>query len=107
MNKFILAFLLFSSCYQLSQEKIDQATQIQLEERKKNYFTSRLDDCTRNIQKEAQSIADSLLRIESKQSKMDSIRAPHDTLKPMKPELVFPDYKKPTKSKLDSSKSGK
>lgn len=50
---------------------------------------------------DAQSIADSILRIESKQAKMDSIKVPYDTSRPLQPEVQFPEYKKPKRDSLN------
>ncbi|MEO6190495.1 MAG: hypothetical protein ABIO44_09245 [Saprospiraceae bacterium] len=106
MNKYIifLIFLGLSSCYKLKQENIDLAVKQQLEERRTNFLQEKLSICTREIYSKAQTFADSILRIESKQAKLDSILFPHDTLKPSKPEVLFPDYKKPLRKGKDSLK---
>ena len=95
-------FLGLSSCYKLKQEDIDQAVKRQLEERRINFLREKLTICTREVYSKAQTFADSILRIESKQAKMDSILFPHDTLKPTRPEVLFPAYKKPLRKGKDS-----
>lgn len=84
---------------------ISAEVQRQFEERKNSLLTERLSQCTRQMYKDAQSLADSILRIESKQSKMDSIKVPYDTLRPIKPDINFPDYKKPTRDSIIGRKN--
>ena len=45
---------------------------------------------------------DSTLRYNSKNLKFDSILVPHDTNRPIKPEITFPQYNKPERPKFDS-----
>ncbi len=98
LNKFflILTLILFQ-CSSPSAEDVKNEVDKQYNEKKSNLMMDRISQCQRQLYKDAQTIADSVLRIESKQSKLDSIKVPHDTLRPTKPELQFPDYKKPTR----------
>ena len=77
------------------QTRIEAAAKAQLEERQANQLRERMAACTRVIYSEAQGRADSILRIESKEAKLDSITVPHDTMRPARPELDFPEYSAP------------
>ncbi len=91
----IILLLLFCSCYELSPSRIEEETAKLLENRRQTYLNERMLECTRSLYSKAQTIADSILKIESRNSKLDSITVPHDTAKPTKPELMFPAYHKP------------
>lgn len=96
MNKYKwILFVFLSSCYELSPSKIDEESSRLLEERRQTYLKERMLECTRLLYSQAQTIADSILKIESRNSKLDSITVPHDTLRPSRPEVQFPEYKKP------------
>lgn len=75
---------------------------MKLEERKNKFMTERLLECSRKTMNKAQTYADSILRIESKSQKFDSIPVPYDTLKPDKPSITFPPYQKPKSLLYDS-----
>ena len=45
---------------------------------------------------------DSTLSFGSKYLKFDSITIPHDTNRPLKPEISFPQFNKPERPKSDS-----
>lgn len=96
MNKLkILIGILVLSCGQKDQAVLDEVVGKLLSERKKVFLDEQLLQCNRNLYSLAQTTADSMLRIESKALKLDSIKVPHDTLKPIKPEVRFPQYKTP------------
>ncbi|MBK8485393.1 MAG: hypothetical protein IPL31_13905 [Saprospiraceae bacterium] len=46
--------------------------------------------------------ADSILIFLSKRVKYDSLTIPYDSIRPVKPDVQFPNYKKPEKPKQDS-----
>ncbi|HMW40056.1 MAG: hypothetical protein K1X68_05835 [Saprospiraceae bacterium] len=102
MNKILplIAMLYLGSCYEVTREKVEALAATQLAERQSNQLRDRMAICSRLIYSEAQTRADSALRIESKQAKLDSILVPHDTLRPLRPEVDFPDYAQPSRDSI-------
>lgn len=102
MNKIILFIIIIAiQCSAPTSADIQNEVNREFNEKKSSLVSERLSQCQRQLYKDAQTIADSVLRIESKQSKMDSIKVPHDTLRPVIPELQFPDYKKPARDSFN------
>lgn len=95
-----LGIILFISCLEITPEQVEKEVLRQYEERRATIISDKMSQCQRQLFKDAQTFADSILRIESKQSKMDSIKVPHDTLRPQKPDIKFPDYKKPARDSV-------
>ncbi len=93
---FILLCLLFSFCKdenELTNEMIKQ----KLEERRTNFIQNKMEECNKELMKEIEELADSILIYQSKRTKYDSLTIPYDSIRPEKPELQFPEYKKPVK----------
>ncbi|MCC6814861.1 MAG: hypothetical protein IT267_00435 [Saprospiraceae bacterium] len=103
MSRIYNVYLIFLclSCTEITSEKVNEEVFRQIEERKSNFIAERIIQCNRTMYQDAQSIADSILRIESKQAKMDSIKVPYDTSRPLQPEVQFPEYKKPKRDSLN------
>ena len=94
----VLLSVIFTSC-SLDTSKIEAQATALLQEKKSKYFKERHDKCLRELSIEAQTIADSILKSISKSIKFDSLKVPIDTLRPEKPNIDFPEYIKPEKSK--------
>ncbi|MBK7810602.1 MAG: hypothetical protein IPI50_05055 [Saprospiraceae bacterium] len=99
---FFLWVLILFGCGNEQSSRIEEMTQIKLEERKSKFINERMLDCYRKTIGKAQSISDSILRIESKIQKFDSIPVPYDTFKPSKPEIIFPPFIKPKRIDEDT-----
>ncbi|MBK9960262.1 MAG: hypothetical protein IPP06_02670 [Saprospiraceae bacterium] len=99
---FTILILLNFSCQNPDGNKLDSLVQSKLNERKEKYFKEKLDVCRRNLMSISQSKVDSILKMESKKSKFDSISVPYDTFRPIKPEISFPKFNKPNRPKGDT-----
>jgi hypothetical protein len=87
-------FLSFTQCR--NEEAIKtQMIQNLLDERKTSFFENKQRECYKQFTREVEGLADSLLMLRTKNTKYDSLTIPYDTLRPIKPEIAFPDYKKP------------
>jgi hypothetical protein len=102
MRYFVSVVLIFFSCQNVDSDKLDSLVRAKLNERKEKYINERLDVCKRNLMSISQSKVDSILKMESKKSKFDSIHVPYDTLRPLKPEISFPKFIKPNRPIEDS-----
>lgn len=89
-------FLIIISCTSPEQQ-LAQLTQKKLEAQIQQTITSKEQACNQLISELLDHQADSILVVLSKKIKYDSLTIPHDTLRPEKPDITFPDYQKPEK----------
>ncbi|MBK8954507.1 MAG: hypothetical protein IPM34_02990 [Saprospiraceae bacterium] len=61
------------------------------------YNTDKNLECEKYIQDQLDQYADSILIVLSKKIKYDSLTIPYDSIRPEKPMIDFPEYKKPEK----------
>ncbi len=101
MFKFAV-FIAIAGCGQADERKIAALAEKKLTERKEKFILERMQECNRRTMSRAQAIADSILRIESKIQKFDSIPVPYDTFKPERPEIQFPEFVRPERKLADS-----
>jgi len=80
-----------------SDEKIVKDANEIFESRKEKYISDKIAGCKRELMIQAEHLADSNLITLINSLKKDSIFIPTDTIKPVKPNVNFPDYKKPLK----------
>ncbi len=91
----VLCFILISC---KDEEKAnDEMVKLKLEERRQNFIAEKTDQCTKELMMKIEELADSILIYQSKRTKYDSLTIPYDSIRPEKPEVIFPDYKKPEK----------
>jgi len=98
---FVLGVALLG-CGPADDQKIAALAERKLMERKEKFFLERMQECSRRTMSRAQAIADSILRIESKIQKFDSIPVPYDTFKPDRPEIQFPEFVRLERRAADS-----
>lgn len=101
----LFTILVFSSCLGEQQDSLDKLIELKLNDRKNKFMLERMADCRRRLMSQAQSTADSIIRLESKIQKFDSIPVPYDTFKPTRPAIAFPEYKSPILEIKDSLKN--
>ena len=70
-----------------------------LAELRQNLIAEKTNECDKQIMAEIEIQADSILIYMSKRIKYDSLTIPFDSIRPIKPEMEFPKYKKPEKPK--------
>ncbi|MBK8450520.1 MAG: hypothetical protein IPL42_11060 [Saprospiraceae bacterium] len=100
-TRYILFASLFIQCKEsdeLSQEKIEQS----LNERRTKFIAEKSEECNKILMAKIELEADSILIFLSKRVKYDSLTIPYDSIRPVKPDVQFPNYKKPEKPKQDS-----
>ncbi|MDQ3142504.1 MAG: hypothetical protein M3Q56_09705 [Bacteroidota bacterium] len=101
-NKFLLVLsVIFIHCN--IEQDIEKRSLEHLNKRKEEYFQNKLENCKRELMSKAERITDSMMITMSKSIKYDSLTIPTDTTKPIKPEVLFPDYIKPEKPKFDTA----
>jgi hypothetical protein len=83
-------------------QEVNALAEQKLLDRKEKFMAERMQECSRRTMSRAQAIADSILRIESKIQKFDSIPVPYDTFKPERPEIQFPEFVRPVRKSADS-----
>lgn len=79
------------------EQQMDQLVQQKLEAQRLQLIADKEQACTQQINSILDHYADSILVVLSKKIKYDSLTIPHDTLRPEKPEIEFPEYQKPEK----------
>lgn len=92
----ILGMFVFMSCKDkatLTQELVRE----KLEALKMQYQNEKVQECDQRIQEKLDHIADSVLIVLSKKIKYDSLTIPYDSIRPEKPDIEFPEYRKPEK----------
>lgn len=97
---FIL-LVLFLSC---SNEEMAIATLVnqKLEAKRQKLILEKTQLCDKEVMKLIENLVDSVLIYQSKKIKYDSLTIPYDSIRPSKPEIIFPEYRKPTKPEKDS-----
>ncbi|MBK8243394.1 MAG: hypothetical protein IPK88_08210 [Saprospiraceae bacterium] len=98
----LLMMVIIISCNNDTPEKLQNLIQQKLLERKTIFLQNKYDDCKRSLMSRVQLEVDSTLSFGSKYLKFDSITVPHDTNRPLKPEISFPQFNKPERPKSDS-----
>jgi hypothetical protein len=105
---FLLIVVLFLRCKNESEVTVEMVAK-KLDERRREFIKEREEDCHKLLMKEIEEKADSILIYTAKKIKYDSLTIPHDSIRPEKPEVAFPQYKKPEKPedkiKVDSIQS--
>ncbi len=99
MNKYlfcILFVLLIFSCTD-PKRQTDILIEAKLNELRQNLIEEKTKACDKQILAEIELMADSILITLSKRIKYDSLTIPYDSIRPAKPEIKFPEYKKPVK----------
>lgn len=82
----------------------DQKVQEMVVEKKRRFFEDKWVECKKNILMEVELLVDSILMQQSKSLKYDSLTIPHDTIRPEKPNVLFPNFEKPVRQDEDSLK---
>lgn len=90
------ALLILISCTS-PEKQLAQLTQKKLEAQIQQTIASKEQSCNQLISELLDHQADSILVVLSKKIKYDSLTIPHDTLRPEKPDITFPDYQPPVK----------
>lgn len=88
--------LIFVQCKNVTEVSNEMVT-VKLEEIRQNFIDAKTKECERMLMIEIEQRADSILISLSKKIKYDSLTIPYDSVRPVKPEVDFPDYKKPQK----------
>jgi hypothetical protein len=86
-----------------SNEKTELLVQEKLRELREDLVKEKTMECEKQILSQLEHKADSILIFLSKRTKYDSLTIPYDSIRPVKPEIEFPGYKKPKKPELDTS----
>ena len=98
----LIIFVIELSCHSDQTDKLQNSIQEKLLERKTIFLQNKYEECRRKLMSQVQLEVDSTLSFGSKNLKFDSIAVPHDTIRPLKPEITFPEFHKPERPKLDS-----
>lgn len=77
--------------------KSDIMVQTQLTELRQVFIKEKTMECNKKLMQEIELQADSILIYLSKRTKYDSLRIPHDSIRPEKPSIEFPKYRNPEK----------
>jgi hypothetical protein len=93
----ILAFLALQCT--TSEQKTDVLVQHKLESLRSQLRLEKQNQCEVGMLREIELEADSILILMAKRTKYDSLTIPTDSIRPLQPEVQFPEYKKPVKPK--------
>ncbi len=99
----LLFALLFISCKN-NEIRIEELTSQKLAELRSQYIAEKTVACEKEFFEHVEHVADSILIDLAKKAKYDTLTVPHDTTRPLKPEIQFPTYKKPVKPELEENK---
>ncbi|HEX5625731.1 MAG TPA: hypothetical protein VFX48_06935 [Saprospiraceae bacterium] len=94
---FIPAIALLALQCTTSEEKTDVLVQQKLESLRAQLRLEKLNQCENGLLQEIELEADSILILMAKRTKYDSLTIPTDSIRPLQPEVHFPEYKKPVK----------
>ena len=100
--------MIFLQCKDAT-EVTDEMVNKKLAELRQNFIKEKTLECDKMLMKEIEEKADSILIYLSKRNKYDSLTIPYDSIRPEKPEVIFPEYRKPEKPEekinLDSNQN--
>jgi hypothetical protein len=78
---------------------IEEKVQKRLGELRIKLIDEKTIQCNKELMQEVETKADSILSYNAKRIKYDSLTIPYDSIRPQKPDVKFPQYKKPVKPK--------
>jgi hypothetical protein len=95
--KFLIITIIISFIACDDESKIIKNAHEIYNQRKQKFLDDKKTACQRELMAKAESIADSTLITLINSLKKDSLYIPTDTIRPVKPDIQFPNYKKPEK----------
>ncbi len=104
IRNLLVMMLLIFSCKN-EETRISELTRQKIEELRNQYIADKTKACEKGFFENVEHVADSILIDLAKRAKYDTLTIPHDTTRPMKPEIQFPRFKKPVKPELETQKN--